>query len=284
MREIMLNLSAWIERRADNLKPYADHIIHSVKAYEAEIERLRRPEAAQVRVKPEELEFNEPFSLTHTQVLGDDVFWLKHHGKSVASFSVSNFGSEQACIEAAWRVAYLSDDERSEDERNKELVQAYTTGASDMRRRAAASVREWQAFTKYAQERISDEMADEIMALDITPLTDDSEPDTVTDQLSKSIAEFVSRQEPLGAEFEQVLADNIEELYEAQPDTAADTVTGWQDISTAPKLSVDDIVSIIEKTEVSDMTQDGDKRWVNRMAEALYHKLNALPPAPEKEG
>lgn len=51
MAEIMLNLSAWIERRADNLKPYADHIIHSVKAYEAEIERLRRPEAAQVRVK-----------------------------------------------------------------------------------------------------------------------------------------------------------------------------------------------------------------------------------------
>jgi transcriptional regulator with XRE-family HTH domain len=50
VREIMLNLSAWIERRADNLKPYADHIIHSVKAYEAEIERLRRPEAAQVRV------------------------------------------------------------------------------------------------------------------------------------------------------------------------------------------------------------------------------------------
>lgn len=41
MGEIMLNLSAWIERRADDLKPYADHIIHSVKAYEAEIERLR---------------------------------------------------------------------------------------------------------------------------------------------------------------------------------------------------------------------------------------------------
>ncbi len=85
----------------------------------------------------------------------------------------------QADYERRIRAA-LEPDERAEDERNKELIQAYTTGASDMRRRAAASVREWQAFTKYAQERISDEMADEIMALDIVSLTDDTEPDTVT--------------------------------------------------------------------------------------------------------
>lgn len=37
---LTLNLSAWIERRADAVGPYADHIIHSVKAYEDEIKRL----------------------------------------------------------------------------------------------------------------------------------------------------------------------------------------------------------------------------------------------------
>lgn len=39
--ELMLNLSAWIERRKQDVGPYADHIIHSVSKYEAEIERLR---------------------------------------------------------------------------------------------------------------------------------------------------------------------------------------------------------------------------------------------------
>lgn len=34
-QELLLNLSAWIERRKDHLSPsYADHIIHSVKQYE----------------------------------------------------------------------------------------------------------------------------------------------------------------------------------------------------------------------------------------------------------
>jgi hypothetical protein len=42
MTDIMLNLSAWIERRRSAVGPYADHIIHSVKHYEEEIERLRR--------------------------------------------------------------------------------------------------------------------------------------------------------------------------------------------------------------------------------------------------
>lgn len=37
----LLNLSSWIERRAEAVGPYADHIVHSVKAYEAEITRLR---------------------------------------------------------------------------------------------------------------------------------------------------------------------------------------------------------------------------------------------------
>jgi len=40
-REILLNLSEWIERRKDSIGPYADHIVHSVRHYEAEITRLR---------------------------------------------------------------------------------------------------------------------------------------------------------------------------------------------------------------------------------------------------
>ena len=38
---VLLNLSSWIERRRDHVGPYAEHIVHSVKAYEREIERLR---------------------------------------------------------------------------------------------------------------------------------------------------------------------------------------------------------------------------------------------------
>jgi hypothetical protein len=41
MPEVTLNLSAWIERRKASVGPYADHVIHSVKAYETEIQRLR---------------------------------------------------------------------------------------------------------------------------------------------------------------------------------------------------------------------------------------------------
>ncbi len=41
MPNLILNLSAWIERRRDAIGPYADHIVHSTKHYEQEIERLR---------------------------------------------------------------------------------------------------------------------------------------------------------------------------------------------------------------------------------------------------
>jgi len=39
--EVVLNLADWIERRRDAVGPYADHIIHSVRAHEAELARLR---------------------------------------------------------------------------------------------------------------------------------------------------------------------------------------------------------------------------------------------------
>lgn len=37
---LTLNLADWIERRRSDTGPYADHIIHSVRHYEAEIKRL----------------------------------------------------------------------------------------------------------------------------------------------------------------------------------------------------------------------------------------------------
>lgn len=118
------------------------------------------------------------------------------------------------------------------------------------------------------------------------------EPDTVTDELSKSIADFASRQEPLGAEFEQVLADNIEELYETQPNTAADTVTGWQDISTAPH-GVEVLLycpdqgrpTNRERIELgmASFGKQGDG-WSNVSHHSWATHWMPLPPAPEKEG
>ena len=43
--------------------------------------------------------------------------------------------------------------------------------AERVREACAASCQEWQAYTKYAQEPIAREMADEIRALDLTPYT-----------------------------------------------------------------------------------------------------------------
>lgn len=48
MREMILNLSSWIERREKEIGPYAEHIIHSVKHYEAEI-TARRAESQSLR-------------------------------------------------------------------------------------------------------------------------------------------------------------------------------------------------------------------------------------------
>ncbi|UFM63630.1 hypothetical protein LOS78_05555 [Paracoccus sp. MA] len=39
--EVVLNLADWIDRRRDAVGPYADHIIHSVRAHETELSRLR---------------------------------------------------------------------------------------------------------------------------------------------------------------------------------------------------------------------------------------------------
>jgi hypothetical protein len=61
MSDPTLNLSAWIDRRAKYIGPYSDHIVHSVKHYEAHIEtqaaRIERLEAALVEamITPEAL-------------------------------------------------------------------------------------------------------------------------------------------------------------------------------------------------------------------------------------
>ena len=43
-RNADLNLAGWITRRKSDVGPYADHIIESVRIYEAEIERQRNLE------------------------------------------------------------------------------------------------------------------------------------------------------------------------------------------------------------------------------------------------
>ena len=49
---LLLNLSGWIERRKDALGGYGDHIVHSVKAYEDEIEHLRATIEAYEEMSP----------------------------------------------------------------------------------------------------------------------------------------------------------------------------------------------------------------------------------------
>jgi hypothetical protein len=51
-------------------------------------------------------DFSAPYVATFRDGLDGKWLSLKAHGVLVASFSVSSFGSEQACIEAAWRYAY----------------------------------------------------------------------------------------------------------------------------------------------------------------------------------
>jgi len=52
-------------------------------------------------------EFAPPYTAFFSGGLGGDKWLgLKAHGVLVASFAVSSWGSEQACIEAAWRHAY----------------------------------------------------------------------------------------------------------------------------------------------------------------------------------
>ena len=60
--------------------------------------------------RPQKWEFSAPYSLTRSDYT-PGVFRLNHGEHSVASFSVASFGSEQACIEAAWRYAYGPDDD-----------------------------------------------------------------------------------------------------------------------------------------------------------------------------
>lgn len=59
MGDPILNLSAWIYRRRKEVGPYADHIVHSVKAYEARITALEE-ERDRLREALEPFAFLEP--------------------------------------------------------------------------------------------------------------------------------------------------------------------------------------------------------------------------------
>jgi len=61
-------------------------------------------ETFQSQVKP--WEFDAPYALTRTETLGKVWYQLSAHGVGIASFLVESWGSEQACIEAAWHHAY----------------------------------------------------------------------------------------------------------------------------------------------------------------------------------
>ncbi|WP_434286257.1 hypothetical protein [Celeribacter sp. SCSIO 80788] len=61
--------------------------------------------------RPRPYEFTPPYQLIKKTVFTEVVFFLESNGHSFASFSVRNFGSEQACIEAAWRHAYETEED-----------------------------------------------------------------------------------------------------------------------------------------------------------------------------
>jgi len=60
-------------------------------------------------------EFDAPYEASFQEGMYSKWLQLKSNGFVVASFAVSDFGCEQACIEAAWNYAYgPSDAERIE--------------------------------------------------------------------------------------------------------------------------------------------------------------------------
>ncbi|MBT9385460.1 hypothetical protein KM176_16420 [Pseudooceanicola sp. CBS1P-1] len=94
------------ERRERALKDSTAELrdaLRELNALRAENERLR---AAPAGMWVKQWEFDAPYSLVRTEGLGGVWFGLSAHGVRTASFSVASWGSEQACIEAAWHHAY----------------------------------------------------------------------------------------------------------------------------------------------------------------------------------
>lgn len=54
-------------------------------------------------------EFNQPYSLIRSTSFDETWFGLHHNDTLISSYSVKNWGSEQACIDAAWNHAYQPD-------------------------------------------------------------------------------------------------------------------------------------------------------------------------------
>jgi hypothetical protein len=55
---------------------------------------------------PQKWEFDAPYTATFRDGMYGKWLELLSNGFTVASFSVNDFGDEQACIEAAWNYAY----------------------------------------------------------------------------------------------------------------------------------------------------------------------------------
>lgn len=92
-------------RRGDVQKVIAEEGLHIL---DKAIAALPAVAALGVRVKdaPEQWYFDAPYSASFNGSGDDTWLGLKAHGMLVASYSVKEWGSEQACVEAAWRHAY----------------------------------------------------------------------------------------------------------------------------------------------------------------------------------
>lgn len=64
---------------------------------------------------PAKWEFDGPWQAAFVDGLSGKWLRLSLNGRSVASYEVAAWGSEQACIEAAWRYAYEPQDEPAPD-------------------------------------------------------------------------------------------------------------------------------------------------------------------------
>lgn len=90
---------------------------------------------------PEKWDFDGPWQAAFVNGLSGKWLRLSLNGRSVASYEVAAWGSEQACIEAAWRYAYEPQDDPAPD--LAELVEAAQPFALHATDRAVGSP-EWR--------------------------------------------------------------------------------------------------------------------------------------------
>jgi len=67
---------------------------------------------------------------------------------------------------------------------------------------------------------------------------------------------------------------------EAEPNAVERWNTRADPSPVVKPLSFEEAVSIVEDTEVAEMTEEGDRRWTRRMAEAIMNRVNGGLLAP----